>query len=157
MNDHAASLGMKRSNFAVAHGMHNDNNYSTAADIGRLCCATMQNDMFRSVVKESNHKYHSTVYEGHVYDWENTNILLKQGYTGIKTGITNTAGPCLAASTIMNGYHVVVVVLSCCSMDSRWYEVPKIINWGVKKIDRIRQSKLRPKIKKKILKSITYI
>ena len=42
-------------------------------------------------------------------------------------------------------------------MDSRWYEVPKLVSWGVKKIDRIRQSKLRPKVKKKILKSITYI
>lgn len=148
---------MKRSNFAVAHGMHNDNNYSTAADIGRLCCAAMKNDQFRSVVSVSNHKYHSTVYPGHVYEWENTNILLKQGYTGIKTGITNTAGPCLAASTIHSGYHVVVVLLSSCSMDSRWYEVPKIVSWGVKKIVRIRESKLRPKVKKKILKSITYI
>lgn len=157
MNDHAQMLGMKRSNFAVAHGMHNDNNYSTAADIGRLCCAAMKNEAFRSVVSVSNHKYHSTVYQGHVYEWENTNILLKQGYTGIKTGITATAGPCLAASTMHSGYHVVVVVLSCCSMDSRWYEVPKLVSWGVKKIDRIRQSKLRPKVKKKILKSITYI
>ena len=44
MNDHAQTLGMKRSNFAVAHGMHNDNNYSTAADIGKLCCIAMRND-----------------------------------------------------------------------------------------------------------------
>ena len=157
MNEHAQALGMKRSNFAVAHGMHNDNNYSTAADIGRLCCASMKNESFRSIVSVSTRKCPSTVYSGHVYEWENTNILLKQGYTGIKTGITNTAGPCLAASTWFNGYHVVVVVLSCCSMDSRWYEVPKIVSWGVKKIDRIRTSKLRPKVKKKILKSITYI
>lgn len=148
---------MKRSNFAVAHGMHNENNYSTAGDIGRLCCAAMKNEMFRSIVCVSTHQCPSTVFEGHVYEWENTNILLKQGYTGIKTGITGSAGPCLAASTVYNHYHVVVVVLSCCSMDSRWYEVPKLVTWGVKKIDRIKLSKLRPKVKKKILKSITYI
>ena len=47
MNEHAQNLGMKRSNFAVAHGMHNDNNYSTAADIGKLCCAAMKNESFR--------------------------------------------------------------------------------------------------------------
>ena len=157
MNDQAQMLGMKRSNFAVAHGMHNENNYSTAHDIGKLCCVAMKNSDFRSVVSVSNHKCPSWVQKGHVYEWENTNILLKQGYTGIKTGITNTAGPCLAASTNHNGYHVVVVLLSSCSMDSRWYEVPKLVSWGVKKIDRIRQSKLRPKVKKKILKSITYI
>jgi len=138
MNEHAQSLGMKRSHFAVAHGMHHDNNYSTAAEIGKLCCVAMKNDQFRQVVSASNHACPSTVYPGHVYEWENTNILLKQGYTGLKTGITPTAGPCLAASTVHNGYHVVVVVLSCCSMDSRWYEVPKLVSWGVKKVDRIR-------------------
>jgi hypothetical protein len=77
MNEHAQTLGMKRSNFAVAHGMHNDSNYSTAADIGKLCCLAMKNEAFRSIVSVSNHKYHSTVYQGHVYEWENTNLLLK--------------------------------------------------------------------------------
>ena len=77
MNDHASTLGMKRSNFAVAHGMHHDNNYSTAAAIGRLCCVTMKNDMFRQVVQESIHKYKSTVHKEHIYEWENTNLLLK--------------------------------------------------------------------------------
>ena len=77
MNEHAQMLGMKRSNFAVAHGMHNENNYSTAADIGKLCCVAMKNEAFRSIVSVSNHKHHSTAYPGHVYEWENTNLLLK--------------------------------------------------------------------------------
>jgi hypothetical protein len=38
----------------------------------------------------------------------------------------------------MDGYNIVVVLLSCCSMESRWYEAPKIVLWGIKKIDRIR-------------------
>jgi D-alanyl-D-alanine carboxypeptidase len=29
--------------------------------------------------------------------WENTNKLLDNGFDGIKTGITETAGPCLSA------------------------------------------------------------
>lgn len=82
---------------------------------------------------------------------------MKDGYTGLKTGITWSAGPCLAASVKKDEFHVVVVVLSCCSMDSRWYEVPKLVAWGIKKVQKIKQSKMRPKIKKKILKSITYI
>ena len=157
MNEHGLKLGLKKSNFAVAHGMYNENNYSTAADIAKLCCVCMRNEQFREVVKESEHTCRSTQYSNHIYEWENTNFLLKQGYTGVKTGVTPTAGPCLAASTKKEGYHVVVVVLSCASMDSRWYEVPKLVAWGVKKMERIRQSKLKPKVKKKILKSITYI
>lgn len=97
------------------------------------------------------------MYPGHVYKWENTNYLLKEGFSGLKTGITPTAGPCLAATIDRDDYNVVVVVLSCCSMDSRWYEVPKLVSWGIKKIKKIKQSSLRPKVKKKILRSITYI
>ena len=41
---------MKDSNFNVAHGMHNDNNYSTALDIAKLCCHTMKIPFFREVV-----------------------------------------------------------------------------------------------------------
>ena len=44
MNDKAKELGTRFSNFAVAHGMHNDNNYSTAHDIGRICCYMMKNE-----------------------------------------------------------------------------------------------------------------
>jgi len=126
---------MTKSNFAVAHGMHNDNNYSTALDMAKISCHMMQKPKFREVVKQVSHKCNSTVYQGHQYKWENTNHLLKEpGYTGVKTGITPTAGPCLSASWKKDDCHLVVIVLQCCSMESRWYEVPKLISWGIKKI-----------------------
>ena len=134
MNEKAIELELLNSHFAVAHGMHNDENYSTAHDISLLSCHAMQNQYFKSVVKAQTHSCVSTVYPDHVYSWENTNQLLKDGYSGIKTGITGSAGPCLSASIRKDGFNIVVVVLSCCSMDSRWFEVPKLINWGIKKI-----------------------
>ena len=36
MNNTAAAVGMKKSNFAVAHGMHHNDNYSSAHDIAML-------------------------------------------------------------------------------------------------------------------------
>jgi D-alanyl-D-alanine carboxypeptidase len=137
MNQKAQILNLKKSNFAVAHGMHHDNNYSSAYDIGKLCCHAMENEMFKEIVNEQTREVKSLKHQGHVYKWENTNILLKEGFDGIKTGITPTAGPCLAASITKDGYRVVVVVLSCCSMDSRWLEVPKLVTWGIKKIKKI--------------------
>jgi D-alanyl-D-alanine carboxypeptidase len=44
---------------------------------------------------------------------ENTNKLLEDGFEGIKTGITETAGPCLAACY----KDLVVVVLNSKSMN----------------------------------------
>jgi D-alanyl-D-alanine carboxypeptidase len=98
MNKKAVALNMGKSNFAVAHGMHNDNNYSSAYDIGKLCCFAMDNQDFRDIVIQQNRECRSQKFPGHVYKWENTNNLLKEGFDGIKTGITPTAGPCLAAS-----------------------------------------------------------
>ena len=47
MNEKARKLGMKSSNFNVAHGMHHDNNYSTSFDLGLLSSYAMKNDQFR--------------------------------------------------------------------------------------------------------------
>ena len=61
--------------------------------------------------------------------WENTNKLLEDGFEGIKTGITETAGPCLSA------YYggLVVVVLNSKTMNQRWIEVKKLVRWIVRK------------------------
>ena len=50
MNNTAQELGMHDSNFNVAHGMHNENNYSTALDIAKLCCHAMKLKDFRDIV-----------------------------------------------------------------------------------------------------------
>ena len=50
MNDKAQEMGMKNSNFAVAHGMHNDMNYSTAFDMAKLSCHAMERPYFRDIV-----------------------------------------------------------------------------------------------------------
>lgn len=58
---------------------------------------------------------HTKVYQLPRYHrtWENTNRLLDDGFEGIKTGITDTAGPCLSA-----GYKdLIVVVLNSKSMN----------------------------------------
>ena len=130
---------MSRSHFNVAHGMHNDDNYSSALDIGKLSLYALNElpSIFKSVVNTQSHETRSSEFKGHIYKWNNTNYLLQEGYEGIKTGITPTAGPCLSASLTKDGFSVVMVVLSCCSMESRWFEVPKVINWGIKKIQKI--------------------
>jgi D-alanyl-D-alanine carboxypeptidase len=50
MNETAQELGMKNSNFNVAHGMHNESNYSSALDIAKLCCHAMALPTFREIV-----------------------------------------------------------------------------------------------------------
>ena len=54
--------------------------------------------------------------------WENTNKLLRRpGFIGIKTGITVTAGPCLASAyQFLNKTYIVVIAK--CSKPSRRFK-----------------------------------
>jgi len=45
------------------------------------------------------------------------------GYSGLKTGITPVAGPCLAASIVKNEFKFIIVILNSRSMEHRWVEV----------------------------------
>ena len=77
------------------------------------------------------------------FKWTNTNLMLKQpGYNGLKTGITEAAGPCRSASYLCPlshtdschaGHHYVVILLNSRSMDARWGEVAKLIQWTIVK------------------------
>ena len=51
MNEKASELGMTRSNFASAHGMHNEMNYSSAYDMAKLSCHILKDQRVREVVK----------------------------------------------------------------------------------------------------------
>ena len=61
--------------------------------------------------------------------------MLPEGWSGIKTGWTPNAGPCLTASVIRNiggrEYEFLVVLLSSESMDARWREVRELVDWAV--------------------------
>lgn len=68
------------------------------------------------------------------YKWENTNFMLRQpNYNGLKTGITEAAGPCLSASfknkkDARQWY--IIILLNSKSMIARWEEVPQLVEWA---------------------------
>ena len=90
MNQNAILIGMKKTNFASAHGMYVEDNYSTAADMARLCYFTNKIHLFREIVRTQERETLSQCFPGHTYKWQNTNFLLKRDSNclGIKTGIT---------------------------------------------------------------------
>lgn len=116
----------------------NKHNYSTAHDIVLLADKCMRNEVFRKVVGTKYHEtYAITSRREKVtrYRWENTNKLLDadEGIIGCKTGITNAAGPCFAGYYEKDNERFIVVVLSSKTTDARWVEVPKMVEWAIKK------------------------
>ena len=79
MNETAKELGLqsKVTNFAVAHGMHHDRNYSSARDVAILSCNAMKlHPLFREVIDTKQYQCTSRQDTSHIYKWENTNALL---------------------------------------------------------------------------------
>ena len=78
--------------------MHHHFNYSSALDVCSISLHFLKNEKFRDIVNSPSYTCLSRINPTHRYKWENTNKLLELGYSGLKTGVTPTAGPCLAAS-----------------------------------------------------------
>lgn len=77
MNDTATASGLKKTNFAVAHGMHHNDNYSSALDIALLSrIALRTHSLLVEIVNTKNFEVASKIEQGFIYKWENTNLLL---------------------------------------------------------------------------------
>jgi D-alanyl-D-alanine carboxypeptidase len=102
MNAEARNLHLFDTSYGNPHGLPNKDNRTTCEDVARLCCACLDIPLFREIVgtKFYKFKYYSKILKRKVpTHWKNTNKLLRRpNFIGIKTGITVTAGPCLASA-----------------------------------------------------------
>ena len=141
MNLYAFKLRMFSSQFDSPHGLANKHNYSTASDVCLLAARCMEIPRFRQVVNTQAYSCQALKSTTHPnkkptqYSWENTNKLLGtgDGFIGCKTGITEAAGPCFCGGYEKGFDKYIVVVLSSKSMEQRWVEVPKLVEWAIKK------------------------
>jgi D-alanyl-D-alanine carboxypeptidase (penicillin-binding protein 5/6) len=126
MNQHSQLLGMTNTNFVNSTGFPAENHYSTAHDIAKLSRATI-------LQFPENYKMYSEKY--FTYNdirQPNRNKLLWRDKTvdGLKTGHTNAAGYCLAASAIRNGTRLITVVMGTKSDEARAVEAQKLLDYG---------------------------
>lgn len=110
MNDFAAAIGCTDTHFCNPHGLDNDEHYTTASDMYKIIKHAMGIPLFREIIKtyeytvpKTNKSEKRAIYS--------TNYLLNsysdyyyEYCTGVKTGTTDNAGSCLAASASKDGY-----------------------------------------------------
>lgn len=120
MNETAAKIGAKDSNFVNPHGLHDDNHYTTAYDLALISCYAIKNPVFKEIVSTQKTSIPFTT-RNTKRVLINKNKMLKEfeGSTGIKTGYTKKAGRCLVSSCNRNGMELVSVVLNCGPMFER--------------------------------------
>ena len=130
MNDRAAELGMTNTNFVNCTGLPTENQYTTARDVARMAAALSKHDLFYDYssiwLEDFTHE------SGRVTTLTNTNKLLRlyDGCDGIKTGSTNEAGYCMAASAKRGGMRLIAVVLGAPSGKERFKIAEEMLDYG---------------------------
>ena len=128
MNEKSHKLELANTHFNNTHGLCSKTNYSTCYDVSLLCNYALQNTMFSKIVNTQSWSctLENKTNEIRTIVWKNTNKLLAKGFSGVKTGVTDMAGPCLAASTDFNDKKYVFVLLNCSGMNTRFLECIKL-------------------------------
>ena len=136
MNLRAAELGCKSTSFVNAHGLPNENHFSTAYDMALIAAAFVQHEELVEISNTVSAEIAATNLSG-VRKLTNSNYILRQDYTryyysyacGIKTSYTDDAGYCLASSMKTDGSYVVSIVLGCKVMeaDNGFYDIQSFI------------------------------
>jgi D-alanyl-D-alanine carboxypeptidase (penicillin-binding protein 5/6) len=132
MNQKAASLGMRNSNFINPNGLPNPGQYSTARDMAIAARAAYRSPLIRSFTATKSFTFRFN--DGRTRFIENTNRLLKTVpyCDGLKTGTTNAAGRCLVCSGSLNGRSVIVVVLKS-TTPNVWKDSSKLLAWALER------------------------
>jgi D-alanyl-D-alanine carboxypeptidase (penicillin-binding protein 5/6) len=131
MNRTAAKIGLRDSHFVNATGLPDPNHHMTARDIAILSYRT---------IKEHPEYYHYYSEKEFVFNGirqGNRNPLLYKtlGVDGLKTGHTEAAGFCLAASAKQGERRLIAVLGGLGSMQQRSDESERILSWGFRQFD----------------------
>jgi D-alanyl-D-alanine carboxypeptidase (penicillin-binding protein 5/6) len=126
MNQYAQRLGLSGSHWANAPGLPDPQHYTTARDIASLSAALIREfPQYYKWYSQRSFTYNNITQQ-------NRNGLLERDPTvdGIKTGHTDAAGYCLAASAVRDGMRLVSVVMGTASPKAREDASAALLGYG---------------------------
>jgi D-alanyl-D-alanine carboxypeptidase (penicillin-binding protein 5/6) len=147
MNNKAKELGAYNTNFVNPHGLHDDNHYTTAADLALITKYAMKNEEFRKIVQTERYEIKPTNKKNETRYFTSLNRLIyNSGYnqvyvdgayispeyeyaTGVKTGYTPEAGNTLVASAEKNGTELIAVAMNGVSLEM-YQDAHNLFNYG---------------------------
>lgn len=126
MNQYAQQLGMYDTNYRNATGLPDPDHYTTAKDIATLSAAVIRDfpDHYKWYAEKEFTYNDITQHNRNKLLWRDTSV------DGLKTGHTQEAGYCLAASAQRSGMRLISVVLGTRSENARAQETQKLFNYG---------------------------
>ena len=107
MNTRAKKLNMVDTNFQNPDGLDQENHYTTINDLLLLSEYILRNTKLIDITNKSKFYYEQN---GEVKKYENTNLILKNGFQGLKTGWTSKAGLTFIGYNQENNRNILTIV-----------------------------------------------
>lgn len=122
MNQRAAQLGLRQTEFANPNGLDDEHNRSTARDMALLASFALENELFREIVS-------TKTYTNGLRTMTNHNKMLWRydGAIGVKTGYTRAAGRILVSAAERDGRQLVAVTMNA---PDDWNDHEKMLSYG---------------------------
>lgn len=130
MNEKAKKLGLSNTNFVNCTGLDEKNHYSSAYDISIIARELMKYpDVFKFT---TNYEDYLRTNSENKFWLVNTNKLIKtyNGADGLKTGMTDNAGYCMAVTAKRNNMRLLAVVLGEREGKVRNKETASLLDYG---------------------------
>lgn len=132
MNDRAAELGCTNTHFVNVHGLHDENHYVSALDMGLIMQEALKNEKFREIISTVEYNYPETNKVDEVRYFMNHHKMIAEegmlydGCIGGKTGYTDDSWNTLVTAAERDGMELICVVLRCPGLYNS-YEGTKVL------------------------------
>ncbi len=133
MNATAKRIGCKNTHFANPDGFHDDDHYTTVADMLRVALYAENFDLLCESAEKPS--VYTSFLSGEQVSWENSNKLIQEYSdcyylyaTGMKTGMTDEAGYCVVATAERFEHQVVCIVFNASASDIRWNDTIALLD-----------------------------
>ncbi len=134
MNKKAKELGCNNTNFVNAHGLYDENHYTTAYDLALIGRAFFQNELLSKVGNTASYHFEATPTQPDDFVARNKHKLITgeiacEGIRGGKTGYTDEARQTLVTFAERNGMKLICVVMKEESPD-QFNDTVKLMDYG---------------------------
>lgn len=116
MNEKAKELGCKNTHFTNAHGLFEEDHYTSAYDLSLIARAFFQNELLSKIGNTSYHHFQATATQPDDFTERNKHKLITgeiayEGIKGGKTGYTDESRQTLVTCAEQNGMKLICVVM----------------------------------------------
>lgn len=112
MNNWVLSIGCENTHFVNCDGLHDEDHYTTVADVERMTLEALKNETFTKISTTQQYTYNDKTFIHTNFMTDKAHVTYYYEYAeGIKTGSTTEAGYCVVTKASKNGYNYLAIVM----------------------------------------------